>query len=263
MDYKKICFQVQNIAKNAGCFIREEQQKLSTKDVETKSKASFVTYVDKTSEQQIVNALRKIIPGAGFITEEGTATFSDEDYIWVIDPLDGTTNYIHGLTPYSVSIALMKGKEIVVGVIYEVGLDEMFYAWQGSPAYLNNSIITVTEASKHEETLIATGLPYYNFDKIENYIDTLHFLMINTRGIRRMGSAATDLAYVAAGRFDAFYEHALHAWDIAAGVLIVKQAGGTITDFKGGENWLFGGEIIASNKNYFNEFYKIVNKYLG
>jgi myo-inositol-1(or 4)-monophosphatase len=139
----------------------------------------------------------------------------------------------------------------------------MFYAWQGSPAYLNNSIITVTEASKHEETLIATGLPYYNFDKIENYIDTLHFLMINTRGIRRMGSAATDLAYVAAGRFDAFYEHALHAWDIAAGVLIVKQAGGTITDFKGGENWLFGGEIIASNKNYFNEFYKIVNKYLG
>ncbi|NQU86157.1 MAG: inositol monophosphatase [Mariniphaga sp.] len=263
MDYKKICFEVQEIARSTGIFIKNERLKLSAKDVKTKSTASFVTYVDKTSEQIIVEKLREILPEAGYITEEGTAFSSGEKFKWIIDPLDGTTNYIHGISPHSVSIALMEGNEIVVGVVYEIGLDEMFYAWKGSWAYLNNNIIKVSESSKHEDTLIATGFPYYDFDMIENYIDVLRFLMRNTRGLRRMGSAAVDLAYVAAGRFDAFYEHALHAWDVAAGVLIIKQAGGKVTDFNGGENWLFGKEIIATNQNYFNSFYKVVNRHLG
>ena len=263
MDYKKICFEVQRIAREAGRFIREERLKLSEKDIETKSTASFVTYVDKMSEQNIVNALKEIIPNAGFITEEGTAYSTSGDYKWFIDPLDGTTNYIHGITPHSVSIGLMAGDEMVVGVVYEVGLNEMFYAWKGSWAYLNDSVIKVSEASKHEDTLIATGFPYYDFNRIENYIDVLRFLMRHTRGLRRMGSAAVDLTYVAAGRFDAFYEHALHAWDVAAGAFILKQAGGIITDFNGGDDWLFGGEIIAANRNYFSSFYKIVNQHLG
>lgn len=263
MNYKDICFSVQAIAREAGDFIREERQKLSKSDIETKSTASFVTYVDKTSEQLIVDSLRKLIPGSGFVTEEGTAFSSGEKFQWFVDPLDGTTNYIHGLTPHSVSIALKEDDELVVGVVYELGLDEMFYAWKGSWAYVNNSVIKVSEAAKHEDTLIATGFPYYEFGQMNNYIDVLRFLMRNTRGLRRMGSAAVDLAYVAAGRFDAFYEHALHAWDIAAGVLILKQAGGKVTDFNGGNNWLFGGEIIATNNNYFNPFYKIVNKHLG
>jgi myo-inositol-1(or 4)-monophosphatase len=263
MDYKEICFKVQDIARSAGKFIRDERLKLSAKDVETKSTASFVTYVDKISEKNIVAALRNLIPDSGFITEEGTAFFSNERYKWIIDPLDGTTNYIHGITPHSVSIALMEEDEIVVGVVYEIGLDEMFYAWKGSRAFLNDSVIKVSESSKHEDTLIATGFPYYDFEKIEKYIEVLRFLMRHTRGLRRMGSAAVDLAYVAAGRFDGFYEHALHSWDVAAGVLIVKQAGGKVTDFNGGNNWLFGGEIIAANKNYYNEFYKIVNLHLG
>ena len=263
MNYKEICFEVQDIARTAGLFIRGERKKLSANDIETKSTASFVTYVDKTSEQLIVTRLQKLIPGSGFVTEEGTAFAAQEKFKWIIDPLDGTTNYIHGISPHSVSIALMEDEELVAGVVYELGLDEMFYAWKGSWAFLNNNVIKVSEASKHEDTLIATGFPYYDLEKMEAYIEVLRFLMKNTRGLRRMGSAAVDLAYVAAGRFDAFYEHALHAWDVAAGVLIIKQAGGRVTDFNGGSNWLFGGEIVATNKNYFNAFYNVVNKYLG
>lgn len=263
MDYQKICFDIQVIAREAGDFIRNERKKLTASDIKTKSTASFVTYVDSTAEQNIVGSLKKLIPGSGFITEEGTATESGEKYRWIIDPLDGTTNYIHGLSPHSVSIALMEDKELVAGVVYEIGLDEMFFAWKGSEAYLNGTPIRVSESSEHKDTLIGTGFPYYDFDRIEDYIDVLRFLMRNTRGLRRMGSAAVDLSYVAAGRFDAFYEHALHAWDIAAGAFILLQAGGKITDFNGGENWLFGGEIIAASRNYFPEFFKVVNNGLG
>lgn len=263
MNYKNLCAQVQNIAREAGSFIREEGKKITSSDIEIKSVASLVTYVDKTAEANIVAALRKLIPDSGFIAEEGTATANNEKFKWIIDPLDGTTNFIHGITPHSVSIALMEQDKLVLGVVYEVGLDEMFYAWKNSPAFLNGNEIKVASANKSVDTLIATGFPYYDFDKIENYIDVLRFLMRNTRGLRRMGSAAVDLAYVAAGRFDAFYEHALHSWDVAAGVFIIQQAGGKVVDFNGGENWLFGGEIIAASENYFDEFYSIVNKHLG
>lgn len=157
----------------------------------------------------------------------------------------------------------MEGKELVIGVVYEIGMDEMFYAWKGSPAFLNGKEINVSTASQHEDTLIGTGFPYYDFNRINDYIETLRFLMKNTRGLRRMGSAAVDLAYLAAGRFDAFFEHALHAWDVAAGAFILKQAGGKITDFNGGDNWLFGKELIAANSNYFERFYKVVHQNLG
>ena len=262
-DYKLTCQKVQDIARDAGNFIRNERKKISENDVELKSKASLVTYVDKQAENMIVEALQKIIPESGFITEEGTATHSDEEFKWIIDPLDGTTNYIHGVTPHSVSIGLMEKKELVLGVVYELGQDEMFYAWKNSPAFLNGKEIKVATASQLENTLIGTGFPYTDFDRVEDYIEAMRQLMKKTRGLRRMGSAAVDLAYVAAGRFDAFYEHALHPWDVAGGVFIVQQAGGKITDFNGGENWLFGGEIIAASKNIFDEFYAIVHKHLG
>ncbi len=263
MNYKNICSQVQEIARDAGSFIREEGKKITSADIEIKSVASLVTYVDKTAEANIMAALKKLIPNSGFVAEEGTATYNNEDFKWIIDPLDGTTNFIHGIPPHSVSIALMQNEELVLGVVYEVKADEMFYAWIGSPAYLNGKEISVARASKSVDTLIATGFPYYNFDRLDDYIEVLKVFMNNTRGIRRLGSAAVDLAYVAAGRFDAFFEHALHAWDVAAGVFIVQQAGGKITDFNGGENYLFGGEIIVASENYFDEFYSIVNKHLG
>ena len=263
MNYKKLCSQVQEIAKETGSFIREERQKLSNNDVELKDKASLVTYVDKEAEKSIVSTVKKLIPESGFITEEGTASHKKEKFKWVIDPLDGTTNYIHGINPYSVSIALMEDDKMVLGVVYEVSLDELFYAWKDSPAYLNGKEIKVATAKESEDTLIATGFPYYAFDRVNDYIDAMKELMKETRGLRRLGSAAVDLSYVACGRFDAFFEHALHAWDVAAGVFILQQAGGKVTDFNGGENWLFGGEMVAASTNYFPEFHKIIHKHLG
>lgn len=263
MDYREICFQVQDIARKAGNFIREEQEKISEKNIEIKSAASLVTYVDKTAEQQIVSALRRLIPDSGFVAEEGTAQRNNEKYIWFVDPLDGTTNYLHGLSPHSVSIALAENDELVLGVVYEIGANEMFYAWKNSPAFCNEKEIKTATRSNSEDTLIATGFPYYDFDRMDDYVNAFKELMQKTRGIRRFGSAAIDLCYVAAGRFDAFWEHALHAWDVAAGTFILQQAGGKTVDFNGGKNWLFGGEIISASNAYFPEFFRVINKHLG
>jgi len=263
MDYKNLCEQVQKIARDAGNFIREEGNKFTQDDIEFKGVTSLVTYVDKSAEAQILAALKKLIPESGFVAEEGTADSNNEKYTWIIDPLDGTTNFIHRIAPHSVSIALMEDDKLVLGVVYEVMGNEMFYAWKDSPAFLNGKEIKVSETTELQNTLIGTGFPYYDFDRVDDFMDAMKYLMKNTRGLRRLGSAAVDLAYVAAGRFDAFYEHALHAWDIAAGVFIIQQAGGKISDFNGGKNWLFGGEIIAASRNFFDEFYTIINKHLG
>ena len=263
MDLQEICKQIGEIAKQAGQFIREERLKIKPEDVELKGKASLVTYVDKNAERMIVGQLRKLIPEAGFITEEGTAGENGESWKWVVDPLDGTTNFIHGLFPHSVSIGLAKDNIPVAGVVYEVGQDELFSAWQGGGAWLNGKRIFVSKASCHEDVLLATGFPYYNFDMLGQYLKLLEFFMIETQGMRRMGSAAVDLAYVACGRFDGFFEHALHPWDIAAGIIILQEAGGKISDFKGGENYFFGREIVAANSSYFPDFFKKVNEFLG
>jgi len=263
MNYKDLCLQVQEIARETGKFIREEGKKIKVSDIEFKGITSLVTYVDKTAEARIVAAVKQLVPDSGFVAEEGTADSHNEKYTWIIDPLDGTTNFIHGIAPHSVSIALKEDDKIVLGVVYEVKLNEMFYAWKDSAAYLNGNKIRVSPNSKSEHALIATGFPYYDFDRVDAYIAAMKHLMKHTRGLRRLGSAAVDLSYVAAGRFDAFYEHALHAWDVAAGAFIIQQAGGKITDFNGGENWLFGGEIIAASNNYFDDFYQIINQNLG
>ena len=157
----------------------------------------------------------------------------------------------------------MEDQDIVLGVIYEISLDEMFYAWKGSKSFLNGREIQVSKASETADSLIATGFPYYDFSKLDKYMAAMNYFMRNSHGMRRLGSAAADMAYVAAGRFEGFYEHALHSWDVAAGIIIVKQAGGKVCDFNGGENYLFGGEMIACNANYFDEFYSIVNKHLA
>lgn len=262
MDFEQLCIRVQQIARETGRFILNERQKFSQNDIVVKGKSDFVTYVDRTSEQQIVSGLKELLPGSGFIAEEGTASSSGEQYRWVIDPLDGTTNYIHGLSPFAVSIALMDGRELVLGVVYEISLDEMFYAWKGSKAYCNGLEINVSSAATTADALIATGFPYYDFSMLPQYMEAMNYFMRNSHGLRRLGSAAADLAYVAAGRFEAFYEHALHSWDVAAGAFILQQAGGRVCDFNGGDNYIFGGEIICSNAAYFDEFYQIVHSYL-
>jgi myo-inositol-1(or 4)-monophosphatase len=261
MNLEKLCFEVQSVAKAVGAFIKGEREKFTLDRVEVKGKANFVSYVDKKSEEMIVKALLNLLPDSGFIAEEDTAGSSDEKYKWVIDPLDGTTNFIHGLPPFAVSIALMDEDEIILGVVYEISQDECFYAWKDSKSYLNGTEINVSSAAYTKDALIATGFPYYQFDKIDSYISAMHYFMLNSHGLRRLGSAATDMAYLAAGRFEAFWEHGLHAWDVAAGTIIVRQAGGRVSDFKGGNNFLFNGEMVASNSAYYNEFYDIVNKY--
>ena len=245
MDYKKLCFEVQDIARETGAFIRDEQKKLSAENIEVKSVASLVTYVDKTAEQRIISALKNLIPDSGFVAEEGTADSNNEKYTWFVDPLDGTTNYLFGVSPHSVSIALAEDGKMVLGVVYEIGHNEMFYAWKDSPAYCNGKEIKAATRAKSEETLTGTGFPYYDFDRINDYIEAMRYLMKHTLGLRRFGSAAVDLCYVACGRFDGFYEHALHAWDVAAGVFILQQAGGKSTDFNGGNNWLLVVEKLS------------------
>jgi len=263
MNLEILCAQIQELAREVGQFINGERQKFTSEDIVHKGKADMVTYVDKTAEARIVAKLREILPGSGFIAEEGTAKDNGEKYRWVIDPLDGTTNYIHGISPFCVSIGLMEDQEIILGVIYEISLNEMFYAWRGSKAYLNGREIQVSQASTTADSLIATGFPYYDFSKLDKYLEAMNFFMRNSHGMRRLGSAAADMAYVAAGRFEGFYEHALHSWDVAAGIIILKQAGGRVCDFNGGENYLFGGEMIACNANYFDEFYSIIHKHLA
>lgn len=247
MDYKSITLQVIELARETGAFFLEEVNKVKTTDIEVKGLHDFVSYVDKTAEARIVKRLQDILPEAGFITEEQTATYRGERFNWIVDPLDGTTNFLHHIPLFSVSIALMENDEIVSGVVYEPNLDECFYAWKGGCAYLNNKEIHVSEQRELKNTLLATGFPYSDFGKLNGYMELFGWFARNTSGLRRLGSAAVDLAYTACGRFEGFYEYGLHAWDVAAGVFIVQQAGGTVTDFKGGNQYIFGGEMLASN----------------
>lgn len=253
MELKQLTEKVCSISKEVGAFIQQESAKLSSGDIETKSKNSLVTYVDKTSEKIVVDFLSELIPESGFIAEEGTSNKKGEKYNWVIDPLDGTTNFIHGIPTYCVSIALLKDNELILGVIYEPNQDEMFYAWKNGGAYLNGKSISVSSTTKISNALLATGFPYYDYERIDGYMNMLKWLMHNSRGVRRIGSAAIDLAYVACGRFDAFYEYSLNPWDVAAGAIIVNEAGGSVKDFEGGENYIFGREILASNLLVKNE----------
>lgn len=245
--YQHITHLTCDIARKAGKFITEERIGFDTTKIETKGLHDLVSYVDKESEKQIIEQLQKILPGSGFMGEEGTSDIQGKRYNWIIDPLDGTTNFIQGVPIFAVSIGLLDGDELVLGVVYEICRDECFYAWKNGGAFLNGEPIHVSKRSNINDALLSTGFPYTDFDKLEEYVTFLKWAMTNARGVRRLGSAATDLAYVACGRFDAFWEYKLKPWDVAAGVVIVKEAGGTITDFKGGNGFLFGQEILASN----------------
>ena len=262
-DLENVCKQVIEASREAGAFIMSEKGKVKSGSIEVKGLNDFVSYVDKTAEQMLVNRLRGLIPGAGFITEENTASDKGEHFNWIIDPLDGTTNFLHSVPCFSVSIALQRDNKLVLGVIYEINLDECFYAWEGSPAFLNGSKISVTQAPDLKSSLIATGFPYSNYERFREYIDLFVDLMQHTVGIRRLGSAAVDLAYVACGRFEGFYEYGLRSWDVAAGAFIVQQAGGSVTDFKGGDDFVFGQEIIAGNAHMHAEFLRKVQQYFG
>lgn len=253
MNLQQICQQTIAVAQEAGAFIAEESAKFNRNSVEYKDVNNVVSYVDKETEKLIVTKLKNIVledgtPPAGFITEEGTAETSDmEGLNWIIDPLDGTANFIHGLPNYSVSLALAHGKDILVGVVYSVCSNEMFSAIKGGGAFRNGEKIKVSPIKHLGESLLATGFPYYKFENQDKYLLILESLMQKTHGLRRMGSAAIDLAYTACGYFDGFYEYNLNSWDMAAGILLVTEAGGFATDFSGEDNHLFGGDVVVGS----------------
>ena len=259
MDLENLCVQVQTLTIETGEFILREQSRFSAQKIESKGIHNYVTYVDKTSEEKLVSGLKILLPEAGIIAEEGTGAQKGERYHWIIDPLDGTTNFIHGLPPYAISIALMDQDEIILGIVYEITARECFYAWKKSRAYLNGREIRVSTNDKVSKSLIATGFPYTNFERIDPFMYSVRYFMEHSHGLRRLGSAATDMAYVACGRFDAFYEYGLNPWDVAAAALVIRQAGGMISDFNGGDNWLYGKEIICSNEYIYDEFKDIIN----
>jgi len=247
MNLNTLLPKVIDTAKLAGDFIRKERTRFDPEKLEFKGTNDLVSYVDREAEKILVSDLNELLPEAGFITEEGTVAQEEAKLQWVIDPLDGTTNFVHGIPMYAVSVALISGGQPVLGVVYEINQDECFYAIQDGKAYCNGKEIRVSNSNQLSESVISSGYPHLNYDHLPYYMDALSTLMQQTQGMRRMGSAAADLAYVACGRVSCFFESNLNSYDVAAGGLIVQQAGGRVTDFQGGNNWLFGREIIAAN----------------
>jgi len=254
LQLETICHAAKQIVIQAVEFLRRERARFDSGKVEYKGFNDLVSYVDKGSEKLLVDGLMPLIPNAGFITEENTLTITDREWKWIIDPLDGTTNFVHGIPCYCVSVGLMHRGQMVMGIVHEVNLDECFYGWKGGGVYLNGLVIKVSEINELNKSLIATGFPYTNYEKLIPYMRVFDFCMRNTQGIRRLGSAAVDLAYVACGRFEGFYEYGLNPWDVAAGVFLVQEAGGAVGDFKGGNDYVFGKEIIATNAGVYEDF---------
>ncbi|MCI0751145.1 MAG: inositol monophosphatase [Flammeovirgaceae bacterium] len=233
------------ICKEVGHFIHTEGSNFDRSRIEQKeSFNNLVSYVDKEAELRLVTALEKIIPGSSFLTEEGTGKTSSSEYQWIIDPLDGTTNFLHSLPVFAVSVALTYQHKTVMGIVYEVNRDECFHS-SGNIAFCNSREIKVSAVTQLNESLLATGFPYTHFTQKDAYMSIIKDFLDKSHGIRRLGSAAVDLAYVACGRLEGFFEYNLNPWDVAAGAFIVQQAGGVVTDFKGGNDFLFGGELCA------------------
>lgn len=254
LQLDNICSKARQVVALAVEFLRRERARFDNGKVEYKGFNDLVSYVDKGSEKLLVDGLMPLLPNAGFITEENTLTITDREWKWIIDPLDGTTNFVHGIPCFCVSVGLMYNEKMVLGIVHEVNLDECFYGWKGGGVYLNGLAIKVSVTKELKKSLIATGFPYTNYERMGPYMQVFDFCMRNTQGLRRLGSAAVDLAYVACGRFEGFYEYGLNAWDVAAGVFLVQEAGGTVGDFQGGDNCIFGKEIIATNAMVFDEF---------
>lgn len=260
MELEKIVNDTIKAVEAVGFFISSERASFSDKEIVKKGTNDLVSYVDKQSEAQLIKALGRIVPEAGFIAEESSPGSSTKELNWIIDPLDGTTNFIHNIPSYAISVALAKGEELLLGVVYNIPQKEMFYASKEGKAFLNGNEIRVSGTNRIADCLVATGFPVKDFSRLNGFQETTEFFMRHTRGIRRMGAAAVDLCYVACGRFDGFFEYNLNAWDVAAGALIVERAGGKVSDFRGGSNYLFGKEMIAASQHIYNDFLPIVNQ---
>ena len=238
-------------ARKAGNIINRAAVDSGSITVRSKRANDFVTQVDQASEQAIIEIVKKAYPDHGFLAEESGKSGGTAETVWIIDPLDGTTNFIHGFPQYCVSIGVQHRGVLAHAVVYDPGRNELFTASKGTGAFLNDRRIRVSKREKLDDCLVGTGFPFKELTRIELYMRQLNHFMANCSGVRRAGAAALDLAYVACGRLDAFWELGLSPWDTAAGALLILEAGGLVGDLKGEQGWLESGDVCASTPKIF------------
>jgi myo-inositol-1(or 4)-monophosphatase len=260
MDLSNIRLQVCALAREVGEFQVSELHNFDRSKVITKGYNDPVSYVDKESEKILVEGLKKILPNAGFLTEEDTQNYNTDGIHWVIDPLDGTNNFVHQVPFFSISIALCDGHQLLVGVVHEPNRKECFSAQLGGGAFMNEEKIQVSSCDALKNALVATGFPYNLLDKADDYFNIFKEILGRSHGLRRFGSAAMDLCYVACGRFDAYFEYNLNPWDVLAGVLIVREAGGMATDFDL-KNDVYSGKQILVTSHFQSEMSELILKH--
>jgi myo-inositol-1(or 4)-monophosphatase len=249
-------------ARRAGSIITRASQNLDILQVRSKTHNDYVSEVDNAAEQAIIDILHEAYPDHAILGEESGEQGTNADFLWIIDPLDGTTNFLHGFPQYCVSIALQHRGMLEQAVIYDPNRNDLYTATKGRGAFLNDRRIRVGKRTRLQEALVGTGLPFRDFTHIDTYLAMFKDMMQKTYGLRRPGSAALDLAYVACGWYDGFWEIGLSKWDIAAGALLVQEAGGLVGDFEGNESWLETGNIVAGNPRVFGQMLQVLAPHL-
>lgn len=249
-------------ARRAGSIITRASQNLDILQVRSKTHNDYVSEVDHAAEQAIIEVLHEAYPSHAILGEESGEQGTSTEHLWIIDPLDGTTNFLHGFPQYCVSIALQHRGALEQAVIYDPNRNDLYTATKGRGAFLNNRRLRVGKRVKLQECLIGTGLPFRDFTHLDTYLAMFKDMMQKTSGLRRPGSAALDLAYVASGWYDGFWEIGLSKWDIAAGALLVQEAGGLVGDFEGNESWLETGNIVAGNPKIFGQILQVLSPHL-
>ncbi len=249
-------------ARRAGAIINRASQDINSLTIKSKNFNDFVSEVDVAAELEIINTLKDVYPTHGFLGEESGKTSHQSDFIWIIDPLDGTTNFLHNFPQYCVSIALQHKGEITQAVIYEPNRNDLYTATKGRGAFLNDKRIRVSKCNKLQDALIGTGFPFRDLQYLDDYLSMFKSMLQKTSGIRRAGSAALDLAYVANGSLDGFWEIGLSPWDVAAGGLLIQEAGGMVSDFSGQQDWLESGHILVATPKIHDDMRELISKHL-
>lgn len=250
-------------AQCGGDILMQEFGKLTDLQIDLKGKGDYVTELDRRSEKAIIGRIKEDFPGHIIQAEESGEEIQKSSYRWIIDPLDGTANYVQGIPVYGVSVALKKESDILIGVVYYPDRDEMFWAEKGEGAFLNGERIRVSSRKDMAYAMLASGFPWRSRHHLDAYMACFKELFLRAAGIRRMGSAAIDLAYTACGRFDGFWEMQLGPWDIAAGILLIQEAGGVVTDFLGGEGYFASGNVVAGNPFIHEKILRVIRKHLS
>ncbi len=262
-EYQNLIKELLPLGDKVGEYMRNEIDKVLRSQIEEKDINSLVSYVDQTAEKMIVEKLATLIPEAGFITEEETIKTEEKEIMWIVDPLDGTTNYLFGIPHYSTSIALMVDGKIVLGLVRDNAKREAFYAIKDQGAFLNGNKLKLAKSLDMANSIFVTGFPYSNDYDPSAHLNIIQHWLKNSRGVRRLGSAALDLAYVAAGRVSCYYEGFLNIWDIAAGALIAKEAGAIVSDFSGEQGYLDSCKIIGCHPDIYAEVLEVIKTNLS